>query len=361
MEPTRLVELSGTPFERGRQHGQALAEAIARLYERYMKETATGANPLAERDLVAWSMSNLPESRAYAPDLVEEVDGIAEGAGMSFDKVWFLNCFDEAGAYRVYRDRNATGHACTTFAATGLSTTDGTTYAGQGWDMGVWWDSAILKIAKRENEPEAVIYTHPGIVGGSGLNAAGLALVWATLHTRDMRVGVPVTFLVRKALQQTMLSQAVGAAIGGVRAGGFWFIIAVPFGAVGIEAAATRHHIRYIGRHLGHANHYEERELLEIEGGARDANPTSLVRSGRMNQLLDQMAGRIDLAACKTILCDHANYPGSLCCHDVPPRNTGCTRSLLYVPAQGLMLASNAEPCCTPYEEYRLDVKTDSP
>ena len=354
MEATQVVKVSGTAGERGRQHGQALAGAIAQLYNRYMAEAAAGKPPVAERDLVAYAMSHLPESRAYAPDLVEEVDGIAAGASLPFEKVWFLNCFDEAGGYQLYRNRNA-GHACTTFAATGLSTSDGSTYVGQGWDMSSWWDSVILKIEPGEDEPGALVYTHPGIVGGSGINSAGLALVWATLRPVDMRVGVPCTFLVRKALQQRSLAGAVGAAIGGVRAAGFWFIIGAAFGAVGIEASATRHHVRYIGRHLGHANHYEEQELLHLEGSLPGGVPSTFIRGGRMNQLLDQMAGRIDLEGCRSILRDHADYPGSICSHHTAPESGACTRSLLYVPAQGLMLATNEEPCHSPYVEYRLE------
>src|SRR5262249_28241280 len=97
-------------------------------------------------DVLSFAWSHLPETRAYAPDLVEEVEGIASGADVPFEKVWFLNCFDEAGNYRLYRDRNAFGHACTTFAATGRSTVGGVTYIGQNWDISDWYDCVILDI-----------------------------------------------------------------------------------------------------------------------------------------------------------------------------------------------------------------------
>jgi isopenicillin-N N-acyltransferase like protein len=353
MEPTRLVKLSGSPRERGRQHGQALAGAIASLYDRYMANAAEGKPPLIERDLLAYAMGHLPESRAYCPDLIEEIDGIAEGANLPFEKLWFLNCFDEAGAYQIHRSR-AAGHACTTFAATGLSTTDGTTYLGQGWDMPEMWDSVILDIEPGEQEIGALVYTHAGIVGGSGINAAGLALVWATLIPTDLRQGVPSTLLVRKVLQQRNLAHAVGSAISGVRASGFNFIIGADFGAVSIEASATRQHLRYVGQHLGHANHYEELDMLPFDALVPQPALSTVVRSGRMNQLLDQKAGNIDLSMCQAILRDHAGYPCSICSHEQKPLSSGCTRSLLYVPAERLMLATNAEPCHSPYVEYRV-------
>src|SRR5438552_2251699 len=103
MEPTRVVQISGTPAERGYQHGAALSGAIGRFYERWMSEASAKQDPLQERDVLSYAGSHLPETRAYAPDLVEEVEGIAAGSDVTFEKVWFLNCFDEAANYRRYR------------------------------------------------------------------------------------------------------------------------------------------------------------------------------------------------------------------------------------------------------------------
>src|SRR5712692_9269856 len=103
VEATRVVRVSGTPGERGQQHGQALAEPIERLYDNWMRRASEGKEPILERDIVSYALSHLPESRAYAPDLVEEAEAIAAGARVPFEKIWFLNCFDEAGNYRQYR------------------------------------------------------------------------------------------------------------------------------------------------------------------------------------------------------------------------------------------------------------------
>src|SRR6516225_4259430 len=196
MEPTRVVEISGTPADRGYQHGVALATAIGRFYDRWMSEAGAKKDVVEERDVLSFAWSHLPETRAYAPDLVEEVEGIASGADVPFEKVWFLNCFDEAANYRLYRDHNALGHACTTFAATGRSTVGGVTYVGQNWDISDWYDSVILDIKPGHGEQGALVYTHPGIVGGSGINSLGIALVWNSLHANDCRTGIPCTVLV---------------------------------------------------------------------------------------------------------------------------------------------------------------------
>ena len=77
-----IVDLAGTPGERGLTHGRALADGIDRFYERWMLNASAGPRPIAERDAVAFALGLLPESRSQSPDLVEEVEGIAEGAGL---------------------------------------------------------------------------------------------------------------------------------------------------------------------------------------------------------------------------------------------------------------------------------------
>ncbi len=355
MGTLRVVELAGTPADRGYQHGQALAQEIVDLYDLLIAEAAAQSPPIEERDLLAYAMGHLPESRAYAPDLVEEVDAIAKGAGLPFEKVWLLNCFDEVEAYGLYRGVNA-GHKCTTFAATGLSTNGGTTYLGQTWDAVDGWQPIIFDIAPGDDQPGALVFSNPGIVAGNGINAAGIALVWNTLRSLDARSGVPCTFLVRKALQQTKLSDAVHTVVKGVRAAGFNFVIGTTFAAVNVEASATQYRIRYISRHYGHANHYEEPDLLQYEGSPASVPPaTSPIRSGRMRQLLDEASGLIELEKCKEMLRDHANYPASICRHKDPPRSEFYTTSaLLYQPDQGLMLATDRQACDNPFQEFRI-------
>lgn len=368
MVPTRVVRVQGSPAERGFRHGRELAEPIGRFYDRYMAEAtrtkpdATGKTiePLSERDLVSFAWSHLPESRAFAPDLVEECEAIASGAGVAFEKVWFLNCFDEAGNYRQYRKQNAAGERCTTFAATGRSTVGGVTYIAQNWDISYWYDCVILEILPGGGEIGAYVYTHPGIVGGSGVNAAGVALVWNSLHPNDCRTGLPCTFLVRKALQRDTLPLAIQATVDGVRAIGFNFILGADFGAVNVEATATRHKLRYVSTHYGHANHYDEPEQAAYE-----ANPSkvmmSFVKGGRMSQVLDELAPRIDLEACKRILSDHACHPGSICVHHDPAHNRPDSHSqsaLIYVPAAGLMLSTNGPACENPFQEFRTAALT---
>ena len=286
MEPVRIVNIGGTAGERGEQHGRALRDQIGTLYDRWMSEAAAGAKPIAERDALAYTLSLLPESRRQSSDLVTEVEGIAEGSGIPFERVWHLNCFDEAGNYHLVQGINL-ARACTSLAATGHSTVDGSTYIAQSWDLDPWYDSILLRIAPGHDEVGALVYTHPGIVGGTGINAHGIAQVWNSMHARDAHGGVPIPFLSRLALRAEKLSDAIPNVLKPVRAIGFNFVIGSEMGAVNIEATARDQRVTYIGRHFAHANHYADPALVPLEGSSTYPG-SSFVRSGRMNQLLDR-------------------------------------------------------------------------
>jgi len=301
-----------------------------------------------------YGMEHLPASKEYAPDLVDEVDGIAQGAGVAFEKAFFLNCFDEVSSYNPDLVNKAV-HGCTAFGATGRATREGTTYVGQGWDMDEWYVPYLFRLLRPDGEPEALVLGHPSIIGGTGINSHGLAMVWNSLKPTDTRVGAPCTFVLRKALQQQSLGELVGAIINCPRANGMNFIAGASYGVVDVEVTATKYSVTY-GTIVHHANHYEAPELKLYEEYLPNAVPDTLVRTARMRQLLDERYGAIDLPACQEIMRDHGNYPGSICRHCIPGRtNPWQTQSaLIYVPAEGKVLASNGRPCETPFVEYTL-------
>ncbi len=181
---------------------------------------------LAETDLLAFSGKHGPYVKQNAPDLYEEKEGIAEGAEIAFDKVPFINCFDEGVDSLRLPELAAqlTGQpllprviplqGCTSFAAFGEATADGKVYIGQGYDVGTrYFEPVVLRVGPWSDQPEQLIYSHAGVLGVSGINAAGLAIVENTLKPSDQRPGIPFPVLVRKALQQTILSDSLGAII----------------------------------------------------------------------------------------------------------------------------------------------------
>lgn len=117
----RRIELVGSPYERGFQHGQAFASDVRRLYTKLL---ATSIIPYVsrERDTIAEYLLEYQDARydgdqfAYLvflesgqhleqympPDYVDEMHGIADGAGIEYEKILILNTFfDTLMAFRA--------------------------------------------------------------------------------------------------------------------------------------------------------------------------------------------------------------------------------------------------------------------
>ncbi len=104
--------------------------------------------------------------------------------------------------------------------------------------------------------------------------------------------------------------------------------------------------ITYITAIHLHANHYEDDLLRQYEIKPKIRRSNTHIRSGRMKQLLENRLGNIDLEYCKEILCDHANYPYSICGHNVAGEADSLTQSaLVFIPEEKLMLASDGSAC----------------
>ena len=87
----QYIKVSGTPYERGFQYGSQAKERIHKVIDEY--------KVLFEKEaFITWdkayelSKPYRKEIEKYRPDLVEEMQGIADGAGLDFNTILTLNC-----------------------------------------------------------------------------------------------------------------------------------------------------------------------------------------------------------------------------------------------------------------------------
>jgi isopenicillin-N N-acyltransferase-like protein len=132
-----LIEVAGPPRERGRQHGEQAREAIERSIAWYSEQfTATaslGWDVILE-NARRWE----PLVEAYLPEALEEMQGIAEGSGRTYEEILALNGRGELSSGNPFLDDAAEG--CSSYSILPEAAGDGHAYCGQNWD----WRSAIL-------------------------------------------------------------------------------------------------------------------------------------------------------------------------------------------------------------------------
>ena len=89
-----------TPRERGADYGSQCRELIHELIhgvlERYITFFNSGHAAVSWDDAREISKKFVPFIKAYSPELLEELEGVAEGSGASFDELLTLNSRSEA-------------------------------------------------------------------------------------------------------------------------------------------------------------------------------------------------------------------------------------------------------------------------
>lgn len=257
-----LLELPAGARARGRAHGEAHRELISRHLETWIAQLDGGraANPLAYLERFLDDTDFLPAIRRWTPDLVEEVEGIAEGASQPLRHVWALQMLDEEWAYssRCAAARPPRSK-CSTFAIPGNGS-DRATLVGQNMDLGSYTQGfqVLLRFAAEDDRPAALVFSLAGMVALMGVNAAGVGVHVNTLAQLPSAAnGLPVGFVVRGALAHRSAPEAADFVAGAQHASGQHYVLADP-GVVRSLECSARGITRFAGQGDGrvlHTNH----------------------------------------------------------------------------------------------------------
>lgn len=309
--PYIVIELSGSAQERGRIYGEKGREKILRSIENYKELFMKRAN-------VSWETAKqisrqfIPFIESVYPDGLEEIAGIAEGAGLEFEDILTLNCRSEI--------LFAIPDGCTAVGCLPEFSKNGHTLLGQTWDwMSNSADTIVVLKINQDPLPSMIIFTEAGIIGGKGVNSAGLSVTLNATSTGKGRVGVPLHLIYRSILNQNNFSHAIEAITKVQRAGCGCFNIGSSDGLLAsVEFSADDFDVLMPTKEaLCHTNHYISTRLFGQDQKYKSTHGHSMVRLN-VAQRRAQQIGNLDLDDLKAIFSDHANYPNSVCKHIDP-------------------------------------------
>lgn len=234
----QVLDLKGTAFERGKQHGTQLKAQIADLLTPWRADverlSGLPAATFVTRFLAATKF--VDAAKAHTPELLDEVRGIAEGAGQSFETMFAYQLIDELWAQNgiVARDK------CSTIGVD----RDGATPAmvAQNLDIPAWMHRypTVLRIHHDTPSMQSLVVTIPGVVAANGINSRRVAVCVNTiLQLRPTPDGLPVAFVVRGVLAQPDHAAAVAFLRRVTHASGQAYTIAGPDTATCFEASAA--------------------------------------------------------------------------------------------------------------------------
>lgn len=359
------VRVAGGPRERGRSYGEQVPDRIALSIRAYGD---------VFRDLAGWDWPTVRAQAeryvdpigAFEPAYLDEMRGIAEGAGVAFEDVLAINVRTEvmfaAKARAAEEASRPRPDGCSAFAVLPEASRDGHTLVGQNWDwLPHCFDTVVVLEAQQESRPDYVTVVEAGLLAKTGMNSSGIGLVTNALVTdRDMgEPAIPYHVLLRAILDRETLSDAYAALMARPRSSSANYLVAHRDGiAADVEAAPgdfSRLFLLFPEEGvLLHTNHFRS-SAFDLRDVSLWVMPDSPFRLERLRAAVSGVAGGHTLGTFRGVLADHANYPSAVCCHPdgrMPDHDQGATvASVLMDLDDRRMWLAEGHPCSTPYRE----------
>ncbi|MDQ7830234.1 MAG: C45 family peptidase [Desulfovibrionaceae bacterium] len=360
-----LIELAGTPFEMGLAHGRAMKEAITDFVASIaaVHQANNAYLKAGHETLTAFCLRNIGFLEKFSPGLVDEMRGVAQGAGTTFEEILHLNCFLELEDVRAPglggRLLPDSLWGCTTVNVMAGASADGRPILAQTYDMEKYYEKYLCLLRLRpENGPQALVVSFAGILGLCGVNSAGVGLVINKVAATDARPGVIYPFIVRKALAAERIGDALGAAIFSPRATGINYQLAGSGAAFCAETSATTYALLDIPGAIAHTNHYLSERMRAFETPNWLSHGGSMVRRQVAQGFLDERQGRLTPEALKELSANHVNHPRCICAHGFPGEDERTAFHTVFGvvmdPDAGILEVCPGNPCENAYHRHSL-------
>jgi isopenicillin-N N-acyltransferase-like protein len=335
------ITASGTPRNVGFEYGRAARDLIRASYLARMRRAA---RVTAEQEVLTRALTYRPYVERYAPELLDEVAGVAAGAGIDFDAAFFLQVATELELAAEAESSGLDG--CSSLGGTDAAAG---AFVAQNWDQppGTSGTQILLRLAPRGG-PRLVMFARAGVVGYIGLNEAGVGLVSNQLYASSPP-GLTGYFIMRRFLGCGSIEEALEW-LDSVEIGSSGnYLLGDPRGRLVDVELGGGGHSHVAGASQVHTNHFvTERGRVLDQAGSR--MPDSVARYKRLGRLFGEKSGVRDAI---DALRDHEGYPLSVCRHE-GEGGLDTVASIIVLLERRELLVCEGHPCRGTFRSYAL-------
>lgn len=365
-----LIEVTGTPFERGQQYGEQAGDRIRKGIEHYEHQIrASGLKTDGLETIIDRFAGAIEE---YGPQYIEEMRGIAKAVGTELSAILLINARTEILKLARRREKGLDdfmSDGCTGVFVMPEVTRDGQFIHAQNWDWKAECaETAVVLKVKRSDGPDILTFTEAGGLARTGFNAAGISISGNYLETdQDYRtLGVPLAIIRRKVLEQDHLAMSMQAVYGTRKSASNNMMVGHAHGvAIDFECAPDETFLVHPqGGLLVHANHFQSPVALsKLQDKGVVNMPDSLYRDVRVRGLIEPALGKVTTTDVKTALLDTFETPWSVC---RPPRKSlsnnqsATVATIVMVPALGRMEVALLPALNPNFANFSLDMSIAS-
>ncbi len=202
------IELCGSPYERGFQHGSLLKKEIQEVIKLLKNDIFLTTEIEADNFIEDFFNETdfIPSIKKWSPDLWDEVKGISDGSEIDFETILFHQLGDEFFFYTEY----IFAHKCSSMGVNKSSSQSSIT--AQNMDIPPYFDGyqTVIKYKDSLSNKEIMYLTIPGHIGITGMNNQFVSINCNILmQLKNQTTGLPVSFIVRSVLNQNSQNEAI--------------------------------------------------------------------------------------------------------------------------------------------------------
>lgn len=361
--PPRIV-VRGDSTTRGRQYGQQASNRIHHSIKAY--RTMFEVCDISWTNAQQQALQYVGAIEQIYPDLLDELQGIAEGSGIDFASLMALNCRTEIlpPDYLVRASQQPAeslpdaGHIseCTALA---VARDNNPVWLAQNWDwVGSQRDALVMVEAHPDDGPAYLTVTEAGMLAKIGLNEHGVGVTLNILRSSNdgQQTGMPVHVLLRGLLGSSDARQASEQAAALQFAGSSNILMADDKGYIcSLEMSPSGARILPSdGNQLCHTNHFLHADLA----GSDAALTGNISTESRLGKAREQLDGINNFDGICTLLSDTSDGLQSVCRYpdqSLPPEAQIETVVAVAMDLTNRSLwVSGAQPADTPFTNYRL-------
>lgn len=340
MQKIPVIEASGSNYNIGFTIGRKLEKKIIRELikieeKNFKKRSGKSLSYYAKK------VSNIIKlTEKFFPDYIEELSGMAKGAGIDFNTLFALGCEDDL----VY--------GCTSIA--GISKEGMIIGHNEDWLKDHINSLYICKI-KQKDKPKSISLSYAGHLPGFsvGFNSVGLVYTGNSIDAKGInKEGLPWQFLTRGFLDAEKYGDLIKLVSLKNKMIGGNSLMVLKDKIFDLEFLPKEYAVIKSNKYLVHTNHILSEEM---ESQEKSHSKNSAWRLERVNELLKKNDFSFNLA--KKILADHKHRPFSICCHEYEKRNAtpyATMASIIVKLDKKEFYVAHGNPCRSGYKKYCL-------
>ena len=307
--PIFNYDLSLSPKENGCNHGKMFKTGINELAT-IRKNLMLQKNPGLKNNLSQLAMEQFEATKAFSPELADELEGIAEGADITIVDIVILN------NYTDFRDIILPEEGCSTIQVKKQNLS----ISGQTWDMHRSAKNyvCLINIPGTINTPGQIYFSLVGCLGMMGISTNDLLIGVNNINTKNARASLIWPALIRGSLKSAKnyndLEEIVTNApvtsghnylLSGINTGAMWEI------SPDKSEMVSQIKIEDENGTIFHTNHCLGQETKKLE----DPSSISTTTHDRYNVIEKNKNSINSFEELINLFHGHENYPKSICGH----------------------------------------------